>query len=98
MPNGGSWDRFWFTIMGFRAEYGRWPTRVLWPSVVQEVVEAHLKPDDQARLREKLSLIPATTLAAEDETGAHYDYKGPAGGGDHSERLEWFGIEWDSWD
>jgi hypothetical protein len=95
MPNGGSWDRFWFTIMGFRAEYGRWPTRVLLPSGVRDVVEAHLKPDDRARLKEKLSILPATALAAEDESGARYDYTGPAGGGHHLERQEWFGIDWD---
>jgi hypothetical protein len=96
MPNGGNWDRFWFTIMGFRAEYGRWPTRVLWPEVVEKVVEAHLTPDDHALLKEKLTLIPWAALAAEDETGAHYDYAGPAGGGHHAERLEWFRIEWNS--
>ena len=95
VPNGGSWDRFWFTIMGFRAEYGRWPTRVLWPAVVQEAVEGHLMHADLASLKEKLVLEPAADLAAEDNSGAHYDYAGPAGGGHHAERQAWFGIDWD---
>ena len=95
MPNGGSFDRFWFTVMGFRAMYGHWPTRVLLPRVVLEVVEAHLKPADMARLREKLALVPAQDLSAEDDFGARYDYAGPAGGDHHAERQEWFGIDWD---
>ena len=80
MANGGSWDRFWFTIAGFYEEYGRWPTKVLWPEVVQGSVEAHLNPSELKRLQEKLVFIPATGLAAEDDIGGHYDYAGPAGG------------------
>ena len=95
MANGGSWDRFWFTIMGFRSEYGRWPTRVLWPSVVRDSVEKRLGPEDLLRLRERLTLIDSFDLAAEDASGARYDYRGPAGGDYQKERQEWFGIDWD---
>ncbi len=97
MPNGGSWDRFWITIMGFRAIHGRWPTRVLWPEVVQKVVEAHLKPADMGRLKEKLELVPSVRLSAEDDSGARHDYDGPAVSivNLHQERKAWFGIDWD---
>jgi hypothetical protein len=95
VANGGNWDRFWFTIMGFRADHGRWPTRVLWPRAVQDAVESHLNPADLARLKAKLVFVSAVDLSAEDDSGAHYDYSGPAGGGHRLERQAWFGIDWD---
>ncbi len=95
MPNGGSWDRFWITIVGFRAKHGRWPTRVLWPVVVRDVVEGHLSAAELSRLREKLALLLADDLAAEDDLGGRYEYAGPTSGGYESERQEWFGVDWD---
>lgn len=95
MPNGGNWDRFWFTIMGFRAEHGHWPTRMLLPTSIQEAVEAHLNPADLSRLNGKLGFVIADELAAEDDGGKRYIYAGPAGASHHKERQEWFGIDWD---
>ena len=65
MPNGGSWDRFWYTITGFNITYGRWPTRVLLSGVVLDSIRAHLRrqgvdaPEDldEARLRAQVARL-----------------------------------------
>jgi hypothetical protein len=98
MPNGGTWDRFWFVIMGFHEKYGHWPTRVIATPWVRDAIWEHLSSEDRGKLESRLKLVsgdPLNGLAAEDDEGAAYDYAGPAGGGNHSERFEWFGIDWD---
>ena len=96
MPNGGNWDRFWFVIMGFRVEYGRWPTRVIAPEVTAQDVKRHLGASGLARLRQRLTIEASDFgLSALDESGARYDYNGPVVCDLHQERMDWFGIAWD---
>jgi hypothetical protein len=95
MPNGGNWDRFWFTVVGFNVAHGRWPTRVRAPSIVLEQVEAHLGPADHTRLLEKLQLVEGAELVAEDDAGARYEYQGPPAGAPTESVEAAFGVRWD---
>jgi hypothetical protein len=94
MPNGGNWDRFWFTIVGFNIEFGRWPNRLRLPRAVMGVVVAHLAPADLERVRQKLELLPGDELAAEDGEGARYVYNGPPYGKPNADPQEWLGVRW----
>ena len=94
MPNGGSWDRFWFVLVGFRNEFGHWPTRVRLPIHVVEALAAHLSPTDRAKVEAKLELVPGDALVAEDDEGARYEYMGPTT--PLQERpSDWLRIKWD---
>jgi hypothetical protein len=95
MPNGGSWDRFWFTVIGFNVEFGRWPTLIRLPSSVLEEVTAHLGPPAFERLKEKLAFVSGFDLVAEDDTGATYAYAGPPEGAPTERPEDWFGVSRD---
>jgi len=94
MPNGGNWDRFWFTLIGFHMAHGRWPTSITLPEVVADAVSFHLTNDDLAQVRSKLLLKRGNALLAEDDTGANYEYCGPPEGSDRPDPQAWLGVAW----
>jgi hypothetical protein len=93
MPNGGSWDRFWFVLLGFFGEFGQWPTRVVVPRPVQSVL-ASLPQSDLAKLKAKLDIVEGDELTAQDGTGREYRYQGPVEGRPSGELQEWLGVKW----
>lgn len=95
MPNGGSWDRFWFVLLGFCGEFGQWPTRLVAPRVVQDALAAHLSPSDLAKVKAKLDIVLGEELIAQDTTGREYRYKGPPERRPSEDPEEWLGIKWD---
>lgn len=95
MANGGSWDRFWFTLVGFNTAFGRWPTRIHMPEMVWDQVRAHLTPADLVQLEARLKVIlGGDDLMAEDEEGARHVYDGPPQGRPTSSPEAWLGIRW----
>ncbi len=96
MPNGGTWDRFWFTVCGFHERFGRWPTRVVASFPLQPLLTGHLSTDEITRLEAKLRVIEdryaTAPLAAEDESGARYEYRGPTAWSSRGEVESYFGI------
>ena len=72
MPNGGDWVRFCAAIDGFRARYGRWPTRVaMWPGFI-DALHYSIGPDGLRAVEQKLKLLEHPDeqgLAAEDDEG-----------------------------
>ena len=97
MPNGGSWDRFWFTVGGFRARFGLWPTRVRLYDQVINTVAAHLSADELAALASKVELIVGEEFAAEDEQGHVFPYDGPGGKLSLDGVDEWLGFSRHEW-
>lgn len=78
MPNGydKNWVRLCAAVNGFRAEYGRWPTRVrLYAGALEDLRENVFSPESFARLTAKLRLVPDdTAMVAEDDEGRQYSY------------------------
>jgi hypothetical protein len=78
MPNGHdrNWIRLCGAIDGFRARYGRWPTRVrVFPAALIDLRDFLFAPDDFARITAKVALIAdEAPMIAEDDSGAKYNY------------------------
>lgn len=94
MPNGGGWDRFWFTLIGFHMRHGHWPTSVTLPDIVADAVASHLTEQDLARLTSKLQLKRGTRLLAEDDLKVRYEYCGPPQGSEWPDPQSWLGVKW----
>jgi hypothetical protein len=95
VPNGGSWDRFCFVLLGFYGEFGRWPTRMVAPRVVLDTLAAHLSPSDLAKVNAKLEVVLGEELVAQDAAGREYRYVGPPERPPIKDVQEWLGIMWD---
>ena len=77
MPRGGDWVRFCAAIDGFRARYGRWPTRVVMWQGFRDNLHYSIGPDGLRAVEQKLTLLEHPDeqgLAAEDGEGNRYDY------------------------
>ena len=79
MPNGddASWIRVCAAIDGFRARYGRWPTRVrLLPAALDGLRDHVLTPQGFAVVASVVELTPdeAAPMIAEDADGESYNY------------------------
>jgi hypothetical protein len=95
MPNGGNWDRFWLVLLGFRGQFGRWPTRLVAPRVVQDALAAHLSPSEIAKVKTKLEIVLGDALIAQDIAGLEYRYSDPPERRPGEDPQEWLGIKWD---
>ena len=71
-----NWIRLCAAIDGFRARYGRWPTRIrIWDLCLSNLRDNLFSPEDFAQIAAKLTFIEeGQSVIAEDETGATYDY------------------------
>ena len=79
MPNGDdkNWIRLCGAIDGFRVRYDRWPTRIRINRMMFEDLRDHVLPRKAfAQLQRQLEFIveDEMLMAAEDDTGAIYDY------------------------
>ncbi|MBV9492130.1 MAG: hypothetical protein JO069_20745 [Verrucomicrobia bacterium] len=78
MPNGHdkNWVRLCITLAGFRARYGRWPSRVRLPrACLADLRDDLLTKEDFAKITERLTLVPdERALVAEDDQGASFTY------------------------
>jgi hypothetical protein len=77
MPNGESKNRIRFlaAIEGFRARFGKWPSRVRIPSYLLEDLQARLAPEEFSVLEAKIKLVcDGSPMIAEDDFGNTYDY------------------------
>lgn len=95
MPNGGSWDRFWFVLVGYRVQFGEWPTQLTIPDVVQEALSAHLSQSDLDKIRSKLDLVEGMELIARDSAGREYRYQGPPERRPDADPQVWLGVRWE---
>lgn len=77
MPNGygKNWIRLCAALEGFRARYGRWPSRIRIPELVAQELDELLTPAEYARILKKLAVISGDEgIMAEDDAGVSYDY------------------------
>ena len=79
MPNGddATWVRVCAAIDGFRARYGRWPTRVrLFPAALEGLRDHVLTPQGFAVVVSVIELAPdeAAPMIAEGAAGESYNY------------------------
>ena len=77
MPNGETknWIRLCAAIDGFRARYGRWPTRVRLFDGALRNLESLFLPEDFRQLTDRVALVPDDApMIAEDDSGACYNY------------------------
>ena len=100
MPNGEgkNWARLFVAMNGFRAKYGRWPTRVRIPTQeISDIAHYGYPEDSLDKLVEKVEvMIGGEYIAAEDDEGGICSYswsdKRPKNKPDVNVR-EWLGIE-----
>ena len=98
MPNGydANWVRLCAAVDGFRARYGRWPTRVrLFAVALADIRDNLFTSDDFARITEKIALVPDNAgMIAEDDSGARYNYgqEGFPKPRPTPSADEWFGV------
>ena len=79
MPNGddADWVRVCAAIDGFRARYGRWPTRVrLFPAALEGLRDHVLTPQGFAVVASVIELVAdgAAPMIAEGAAGESYNY------------------------
>jgi hypothetical protein len=76
--NGGTFERFLFTLAGFHAAHAEWPTRVVVPGGHHwDVVRDGLADAQFSRIRDAIRLEKGDELYAEDFEGRRFDYAGP---------------------
>ncbi len=98
MPNGHdkNWVRLCGAIDGFRARYGRWPTRVrIFPASLADIRDNVLTPEDYARIVAKVTLVAdEAEMVAEDDMGGSYNYgqEGFPSKRPTPQAAEWLGV------